>query len=166
MPTPTAASGTSARANLSLTGEGVLLPPPLVLPPRHGGDAPGLDLMASQIDVQVLTIKTLLVAQSCLTPSDPMDCSPPDSSVHGIFQARVLEWGAIAFSILVRGCIPGSPGESGLVSRGSQGLRSPLESRRAPQERNGYPLQCSCLENAMDRGVWWATVHGVTKSQT
>ena len=32
------------------------------------------------------------VAQSCLTPSDPMDCSPPDSSVHGIFQARVLEW--------------------------------------------------------------------------
>ena len=38
------------------------------------------------------------VAQSCLTPSDPMDCSPPGSSVHGIFQARVLEWGAIAFS--------------------------------------------------------------------
>ena len=37
------------------------------------------------------------VAQSCLTPSDPMDCSPPGSSVHGIFQARVLEWGAIAF---------------------------------------------------------------------
>ena len=36
------------------------------------------------------------VAQSCLTPSDPMDCSPPGSSVHGIFQARVLEWGAIA----------------------------------------------------------------------
>ena len=34
-------------------------------------------------------------AQSCLTPSDPMDCSPPGSSVHGIFQARVLEWGAI-----------------------------------------------------------------------
>ena len=38
------------------------------------------------------------VAQSCLTLSDPMDCSPPGSSVHGIFQARVLEWGAIAFS--------------------------------------------------------------------
>ena len=37
-------------------------------------------------------------AQSCLTLSDPMDCSPPGSSVHGIFQARVLEWGAIAFS--------------------------------------------------------------------
>ena len=40
------------------------------------------------------------VAQSCPTPSDPMDCSPPGSSVQGIFQARVLEWGAIAFSIL------------------------------------------------------------------
>ena len=35
------------------------------------------------------------VAQSCPTLSDPMDCSPPGSSIHGIFQARVLEWGAI-----------------------------------------------------------------------
>ena len=39
------------------------------------------------------------VAQSCLTVSDPMDYIPPGPSVHGIFQARVLEWGAIAFSI-------------------------------------------------------------------
>ena len=38
------------------------------------------------------------VAQSCLTLSDPMDCSLPGSSIHGILQARVLEWGAIAFS--------------------------------------------------------------------
>ena len=38
------------------------------------------------------------VTQSCLTLSDPMNCSLPGSSVHGIFQARVLEWGAIAFS--------------------------------------------------------------------
>ena len=37
-------------------------------------------------------------AQSCPTLSDPMDCSLPDSSAHGIFQARVLEWVAIAFS--------------------------------------------------------------------
>ena len=38
------------------------------------------------------------VAQSCPTLSDPMDCSPPGFSVRGIFQAKVLEWGAIAFS--------------------------------------------------------------------
>ena len=37
------------------------------------------------------------VAQSCPTLSDPMDCSPPGSSIHGIFQARVLEWVALAF---------------------------------------------------------------------
>ena len=36
--------------------------------------------------------------QSCPTPSNPMDCSPPGPSIHGIFQARVLEWGSIAFS--------------------------------------------------------------------
>jgi len=40
------------------------------------------------------------VAQSCPTPSDPMDCSLPGFSVHGICQARVLKWGAIAFSSL------------------------------------------------------------------
>ena len=43
------------------------------------------------------------VAQLCLTLSDPMDCSLLGSSAHGIFQARVLEWGAIAFSDLILG---------------------------------------------------------------
>ena len=38
------------------------------------------------------------VTQSCPTPSDPMDCSLPGSSIHGIFQARVLEWATTAFS--------------------------------------------------------------------
>ena len=41
------------------------------------------------------------VAHQCRTLSDPLDCSPPGSSVHGIFQASVLEWGAIAFSRLM-----------------------------------------------------------------
>ena len=41
------------------------------------------------------------VAQSCLTLSDLMDCSLPGSSVHGIFQARVLEWGATIFHIVI-----------------------------------------------------------------
>ena len=39
-------------------------------------------------------------------------------------------------------------------------------SGRSPGEGNGNPLQYSCLENSMDRGAWWATVHGVTKNQT
>ena len=43
------------------------------------------------------------VAQSCPILSDPMDCSLPGSYIHGIFQARVLEWGAIAFSVLQSG---------------------------------------------------------------
>ena len=44
------------------------------------------------------------VAQLCLTLSEPMDCSLPGSSVHGIFQARALEWGAIAFSAFATRC--------------------------------------------------------------
>ena len=46
------------------------------------------------------------VSQSCLTLSDPMDCSLPGSSFPGIFQARVLEWGAIAFSSFVMRLTP------------------------------------------------------------
>ena len=45
------------------------------------------------------------VTQSCLTLSDPMDCSLPGSSIHGIFQARILERGAIAFSELCSLCL-------------------------------------------------------------
>ena len=41
-----------------------------------------------------------------------------------------------------------------------------LDWEDSPGEGNGYPLQYSCLENAMDREAWWATVHGVTKSWT
>ena len=44
------------------------------------------------------------ITQSSPTLRDPMDCSPPGSSVHGIFQARVLEWGAIAFSYSLWKC--------------------------------------------------------------
>ena len=46
------------------------------------------------------------VTQSCLTLLDPTDCSPPGCSIHGIFQARVLEWGAIAFSGIMHYCVP------------------------------------------------------------
>ena len=46
------------------------------------------------------------VAQSCPTLRDPMDCSLPGSSIHGIFQARVREWGAVAFSIVLALWLP------------------------------------------------------------
>ena len=45
------------------------------------------------------------ITQSCPTPSDPMDCSPPGPSIPGIFQARILEWGAIAFSVQLAKCL-------------------------------------------------------------
>ena len=48
--------------------------------------------------LSIKLVVVMLVAQSCLTLCDPMDCSPPGSSVHGILQARILEWVAIPFS--------------------------------------------------------------------
>ena len=64
------------------------------------GDSPGKNTgVGCQVLLQCMDVKSENeVVQTCPTLSDPMDCSPPGSSVHGIFQARVLEWGAIAFS--------------------------------------------------------------------
>ena len=63
-------------------------------------DSPGKNTgMGCYFLLQCMKVKSEReVAQWCPTLSDPMDCSLPGSSVHGIFQARVLEWGAIAFS--------------------------------------------------------------------
>ena len=116
------------------------------------------------------------VAQLCLTLHDPMDCSPPVSSVHGIFQARVLEWGAIAFSGWDLGTAKirvfprcflaslGLTGEESTYDAGDAGLIP--EWGRSFGKENGNPLQYSCLGNPMDRGAWQAIVHGVTKSWT
>ena len=54
--------------------------------------------LAVSFDLQSLSCCCCLVAQSCPTLCDPMHCSPPGSSIHGIFQARILEWVAISFS--------------------------------------------------------------------
>ena len=69
------------------------------------------------------------VAQSCPTLSDPMDCSLPGSSIHGIFQARVLEWGAIAFSSPppLEGA---EQGVSGCMLRVRTGLECPEDNLR------------------------------------
>ena len=65
----------------------------LCSPRRENGVA------SSGSNYQVLnTRQCMLVAQLCQTLCDPMDCNPPSSSVHGIFQARILEWVAISFS--------------------------------------------------------------------
>ena len=67
----------------------------------HPWDSPGKDTgVGCHFLLQCMKVKSeSVVSQSCLTPSDPMDCSLPGSSAHGIFQARVLEWGAIGFSM-------------------------------------------------------------------
>ena len=63
-------------------------------------DSPGKNTgVGCHFLLQCLKVKSESeVTQSCLTLCDPMDCSLPCSSVHGILQARILEWGAIAFS--------------------------------------------------------------------
>ena len=58
----------------------------------------------------------------------------------------------------------GSDGKESVSNAGDPGLIP--GSGRSPGEGNGNPLQYSCLENSLDRGAWWATVHGVAKSQT
>ena len=58
----------------------------------------------------------------------------------------------------------GSDGKESICNTGDLG--SIPGSGRSPGEGNGYPLQCSCLENSMDRGAWRTTVHGITKRQT
>ena len=66
----------------------------------HPWDSPGKNTgVGCHFLLQCMKVKSQSeVAQSCPTLCDPMDFSPPESSVHGSFQARVLEWGAIAFS--------------------------------------------------------------------
>ena len=126
--------------------------------------------------------------QSCLTLHDPMDCSLPGCSIHGISQARVLEWGAIAspdtsgdrgtktFTFerydnasliwcpsIIKGFPRGSGGKESACNAGDPGWIP--ESRRSPGEGT-LPTPVLLPGNPMDRGAWPATVHGVTNSWT
>ena len=99
------------------------------------------------------------VAQSCPTFSDPLDCSLTGSSVHRIFQARVLEWGAIAFSFSIR-----------LLSVAKLIHKVQNNVLFLTTLWPVWPvcLAChnsSCLENPRDGGAWWAAVYGVTQSR-
>ena len=68
----------------------------------------------------------------------------------------------LMFTLGVMGFPGGSDGKESACNVGDPGSIPGLE--KSPGERNGNPLQYSCLENSMDRGPWWATVHGVAKS--
>ena len=126
------------------------------------------------------------VTHSCLTLSDPVDCSLPGSSIHGIFQTRVLEWGAIAFSGIYT--ILSQPENfnsllsiTALYKIGLNELLvkfkvNPISGSfphdicvfcgNCPSLGNGTPLQYSCLETPMDGGAFKAAVHGVTEGRT
>ena len=128
------------------------------------------------------------VTQSCPIFHDTMDCSLPGSSIHGIFQARVLEWPFSSQVICISEVIDVSPGnlDSRLCSiqpnishdglcikgfpSGSAGKESTCKAGdlclipglgRSPEEGNGYPLQYSGLENSTD-----CIDHVVTKTWT
>ena len=66
--------------------------------------------------------------------------------------------------LLLQGFLCGSEVKASACNARDLGSISGLG--RSPGEGNGNPLQYSCLENPMDRGAWWATVHGVAKTQT
>ena len=148
----------------------------------HPWDYPGkkLEWLAISFSNACMHAKSL---QSCLTLCDPMDSSPPGSSVHRILQARILEWVAISFSrgssqprdqtwspaLQVDSLLFEPPGSQALitVSKGLVALASLFTgTTRRSGEGNGNPLQHSCLENPVDRGAWWAAVHRVAQRRT
>ena len=130
--------------------------------------------------IKKVKLKESEVAQSCLTLCDPMDCSLPGSSDHGILQARILEW--VPGHLPDPGIEPGSPALQAdaltsappnliwsILSRDSQValvVKNPPASAghirdagetprsgRSPAGGHGNPLQCTRLENPLDRGA-------------
>ena len=89
------------------------------------------------------------VIQSCPTPSDPMDCSLPGSSVHGIFQARVPEWGAIAFSEAF-------------------GVKSPKLFAKTDVRKlqfSSVAQSCPTLSDPMDCSLPGSSIHGIFQAR-
>ena len=95
-----------------------------------------------------------LLQYSCL--DNLMDRGAGRATVHGV--------AIIGQALVTNGFPGGSEDKASACSAGDPGSIPGLG--RSPGERNGKPLQCSCLENSMDRGAWLAIVHGVAKSRT
>ena len=93
------------------------------------------------------------VAQSCPTLSDPMDCSLPGFSIHGIFPGKST---GVGCHYLLQIASAGDARDTLMIPGSGRSLGG----------GHGNPLQYSCQENLRDRRTWWATVHRVTKSWT
>ena len=121
------------------------------------------------------------VTQSCPTLHDTMDCSLPGSSIHGIFQARVLEWGAIALWITTNSKILKEMGVPDnltcLLRRLYAGQEAIVRTRLSDFTftfhfhalEKGMATHSSVLawrKNPRDSGAWWAAVYGVAQSRT
>ena len=91
------------------------------------------------------------------------DCQPAEELSTMADAETRQSWGNIVCS-LCRGFPGGSDGKESACK--ARDLGSTSRSVRSPGEGHGNPLQYPCLENPMDRGSWWAAVHGVAKSQT
>ena len=105
---------------------------------------------------------------SCL--ENPMDRGAWGATVHGggrsgtLLRQLTLHSYRQGVCYKEEGFPSGSHGKESACKAGDPG--SIPASGRSPGGGNGYPLQCSCLEDSMDRGAWWATVHGVAERQT
>ena len=95
------------------------------------------------------------VAESCPTLSDPMDCGPPGSSIHGIFQARVLEWAAVAFSVYC-------PSDEKIKSGRKQCGRTYVKSCHVLVHR---AQSCPTLCNTVDCSPPVSSVHGIFQAR-
>ena len=112
---------------------------------------------SSSIHHYSITQSIFTFLKFCVVPTHPSTHPPLETT--GLL--------SVQFSLFQKDqkCFPsGSDGKASVCNAGDTG--SIPGSGRYPGEGNGNPLQYSCLENPMDRGAWWATAHGVAKSQT